>query len=55
MTQAFNKWLSSIAALANTTNQILHEIQWLIKKESTYFQDQLYTWIAFPGDLEYMD
>ena len=40
-----------IAAAANTMNQILHGIQWLIKKECTYFQDQLYTWIAFPGDL----
>ena len=40
-----------IAAVANTTNQILHGIQWLIKQECTYFQEQLYTWIAFPGDL----
>ena len=40
-----------IAAVANTMNQILHGIQWLIKKECTYFQDQVYTWIAFPGDL----
>ena len=41
-----------IAAVANTMNQILHGIQWLIKKECTYFQEHLYTSIAFPGDLQ---